>query len=141
MFNPVTASIAADVHAVIVVPDMLPALIVGSSAVALSHHTTNLVAESLQILTPVVQLHVVPSDISTSVPAVIVVHDTVHAVAYALSPVLFWYATTNRLVERLIAANIPSSPNALDTACSVPRVGVLCAKVITLAYMILSALF
>lgn len=85
------------------------------------------------MLIPVDQLHVNPSDISTSVPAVIVVTDTVHAVQYILSPTDLLYHTTNVVLLNATAANVPSVAVALDTACSAHTVGVLCAKLITLA--------
>lgn len=74
-----------------------------------------------------------PSLISASDHAVISVHDTVHALAYILSPVDLLYHTTNVVALNATAANVPSVAVALDTACSAHTVGVLCANVTTLA--------
>ena len=129
----VVASRAADDQAVIVVPDTDHAFTLGSLAVACSRQTTNFVALNLQILVPVLQPSVVQSLISTSVPAVIVVQDTVHATAYILSSAFLLKATTKRLEDNATVENVPSFTVALDTACSAQTVGVLCANVITLA--------
>lgn len=71
------------------------------------------------------------SYIFTSVPAVIVVHDILHAVAYAFQSAFFLCVTTNNVLDSTAISGQLSVFIAVVSAYSVQNVGVHLEKVTT----------
>lgn len=128
-----------DDHAVIVVQLIVQATSKGSCEVLFLNPTQKEVEETLQQLTVSCVCSV--SYILTSVPAVIVVPDTVLAIAYGLSSDAFLKLTTKRLDDRTHRSNQALASSAVVNTCSVHTVGVHLDQFTIEAYTKLSEAF
>ncbi len=121
------------------VPDIVPTIPIGSSAELAIGIVINEVADTLHIdpLPAEPQATAVPY-INTSVPAVMVVPDTVQATAYWNVSEIFLYDTTNKEADNTHIFTQSLLFIAVDITCSVQTVGVNLLNVTILAYILSS---